>query len=60
VTIANQVAVLRAAPDDLRTGDKVVVSPLAETTEGMAVKEGETDRAAKPQRTASAPEGETK
>ncbi len=60
VTIANQVAVLRAAPDDLRTGDKVVVSPLAETTEGMAVKEGETDSAAKPQRTASAPEGETK
>lgn len=60
VTIANQVAVLRAAPDDLRTGDKVVVSPLAETTEGMAVKEGETDSAAKPQRTASAPESETK
>lgn len=60
VTIANEKAVLRAAPDHLRIGDKVVVSPLAEITDGMEVEEGETDGTAKARETAPEPEGETK
>jgi len=60
VTIANQVAVLRAAVDRLRIGDKVVVSPLAETTDGMAVEERKTELAAEARKTSPARESESK
>ncbi len=60
VTIANKLAVLRAAADDLRIGDKVVVSPLAETTDGMLVEEGEMGATAKARESAPETESETK
>lgn len=60
VTIANQVAVLRTAAEDLRVGDKVVVSPLAETTDGMAVQDQETVRTAEARDTSPATESEAK
>jgi multidrug efflux pump subunit AcrA (membrane-fusion protein) len=60
VTIANEVAVLRAETVDLRIGDKVVVSPLAETTDGMAVDERETEPATEARETTPAEESETK
>jgi len=60
VTIANQVAVLRATAGDLRIGDKVVISPLAETTDGMAVTEGQADATIEAPQAAPATESETK